>query len=332
METKKKVEYGDYVLMCCDKSDKECMPHEFIRNMSVTFMEYFEYMLQNGFDEIERHILTSLQLKKWCNFSDDEIIDSILPKTEMDRDKKLKKKDYYMANGKCAFDILKFIFTKELFDALKQSPSIVHHNYYNILRWILMDVDQLINEYNNNMNDDHQYSVTHRTIHAMSLHNVLRQSAYGRASFHSFSDVEIDASIAVIRQLVELRIRRAFAAIALVDQKGNLYPLDMISIFEILKKYEKDIVFPGRLSSIERIYKWSNLYIHSGRGDYAWITYFLEKYLRPLSFGDEKPDGSWNYNNAISLTKETYDKIEKELSELNDNFTVLKCKPECEIK
>lgn len=131
---------------------------------------------------------------------------------------------------------------------------------------------------------------------------------------------------------VELRIRRSFAAIALVDQKGNLYPLDMISIFEILKKYEKDIVFPGRLSSIERIYKWSNLYIHSGRGDYAWITYFLEKYLRPLSFGNEKPDGSWNYNNAISLTQKTYDKIEKELSELNDNFSVLKCKPECEIK
>lgn len=105
----------------------------------------------------------------------------------------------------------------------------------------------------------------------------------------------------------------------------------MSSIFDILKRHD-DIVFPGKLTSIERIYKWSNLYIHSGRGDYAWITYFLEKYLRNLSFGTQKEDGSWSYNNGISLSKETYKMIEHEIESLNSKYTVLKCKPECEIK
>ncbi len=49
---KKQVKYGDYILMSCDEEDKNCMPHNFIKDMSVTFMEYFEYMLNDGFNDI----------------------------------------------------------------------------------------------------------------------------------------------------------------------------------------------------------------------------------------------------------------------------------------
>lgn len=328
---KKKVEYGDYLLMTYDEEGKKCMPHEVVRNMSVTLMEYFEYMLDNGFEEIEAHLLSGLHLKKWFNYNDDDIIDSILAKTDMEREKKKKKRDYYIANGKCAIDTLKLIFTQELYEMLKQAPEVVKHNYCHILKNIMIDIGQLINEYNKNMNNSNKYySNPHRPIHTMKLHNVLKQSAYGQVSFHSSADVEIDASIAVIRQLIELRIRRAFAALALIDAHGNIYPLDLSSVFDILKQYD-DVVYPGKLTSIERIYKWSNLYMHSGTGDYAWITYFLEKYLRKFSFGEMKPDGSWSYTNGISLSKETFDKIGQDIEALNSNYRVVKCTPECEI-
>ena len=328
---RRKVEYGDYLLMTCVEEDKECTPHEVVQNMSVTFMEYFEYMLNNEFEEIEEHLLKSLQLKKWCNYSDDEVIDSILAKTNKERIKKKKQNDYYNANGKCAIDILKFIFTQDLHEKLKLAPALVKNNYYHILKYIMLDIDQLINEYENNIKNSNKHcSNPHRPIHTMSLHNVLRQSAYGRASFHSFADIEIDASIAVVRQMIELRMRRAFAALALIDTNGNIYPLDLSRVFDILKKYN-DIVYPGKLTSIERIYKWSNLYIHSGVGDYAWITYFLERYLRPFSFGERKSDGSWSYANGIRLPKETFEKIEQDIAALNSKRNVLKCKPECEI-
>ena len=329
---RRKVEYGDYLLMTCVEEDKECMPHEVVRNMSVTFMEYFEYMLNNEFGEIEEHLLKSLQLKKWCNYSDDEVIDSILAKTNMERINKKKQKDYYNANGKCAIDILKFIFTQDLYEKLKLAPAFVKNNYYHILKYIMIDIDQLINEYEKNIKNSNKYcSNPHRPIHTMALHNVLRQSVYGRASFHSFADIEIDASIAVVRQMIELRMRRAFAALALIDTNGNICPLDLSNVFDVLKKYN-NIVYPGKLTSIERIYKWSNLYIHSGVGDYAWITYFLERYLRPFSFGEKKSDGSWSYANGIRLPKETFEKIEQDIAALNSKFNVLKCKPECEIK
>ena len=32
---KKQVKYGDYVLMSCDEEDKNCMPHDFIKDMSI---------------------------------------------------------------------------------------------------------------------------------------------------------------------------------------------------------------------------------------------------------------------------------------------------------
>ncbi|EIS9525830.1 hypothetical protein L0775_003817 [Clostridioides difficile] len=98
----------------------------------------------------------------------------------------------------------------------------------------------------------------------MNLHQVLRQNLYGQQSLHSFVDMETSCSIAIIRQIIELRIRRAFGIIAFLDKDGNVKPLNMSSIFNVLKKYKKDIYFPIDLSNIERIYSWSNMFVHSG--------------------------------------------------------------------
>lgn len=38
------------------------------------------------------------------------------------------------------------------------------------------------------------------------------------------------------------------------------------------------------------------------------------------------------YDNGISVSKETYKMIEHEIESLNSKYTILKCKPECEIK
>lgn len=55
-----------------------------------------------------------------------------------------------------------------------------------------------------------------------------------------------------------LRMRRAFATITYIDQNDNIKPLDMSKLFEVLKEYEKEIEWPIKLSSFERIYKWGN--------------------------------------------------------------------------
>ena len=54
-----------------------------------------------------------------------------------------------------------------------------------------------------------------------------------------------------------IRIRRAFGVLSYLDESnGNLLPLDLSTVFECLKKYEKSIAHPLKLENIERIYKW----------------------------------------------------------------------------
>lgn len=125
----------------------------------------------------------------------------------------------------------------------------------------------------------------------MSVHQVLRQSLFGQASFDSFADMEISASIAVILQLVELRLRRAFGVLAYIAEEKNLLPLDLSSVIDCLKKYKAEIDFPIPLENIEQIYQWSNLYIHSGKQDHSWIPYFVEEQLRTFGFGERKENG-----------------------------------------
>lgn len=328
----KKIEINDYLLMSCDETDKTRIVNEFFKSKSVTFIEYFEFLLNGGFDELENQLLSHMGLKNWPRITDDDVVCSILPKSEIERINKRKNKDYYIANGYCAITILKQIFTKNLYDSVSRLSSVHYQTYFQILNAIMCDIDQLKNLYNIEiMNDNKYFATVNRPIHAMELHNVLRQAAYGNISFHSFADFEISASIAVIRQIIELRIRRAFGVLAYYDEhNSNIHPLKMSKVFEILKRYT-DISFPNKLCYIERIYQWSNLYVHSGKCDWAWIIYFLERYLRTLSFGTQKANGNWSYCNGITVSKETLEKIQNDIGDLNPEFKLLKCDPECEI-
>ena len=53
-----------------------------------------------------------------------------------------------------------------------------------------------------------------------------------------------------------------------------------------MKKYKDKINFPISIKNIERIYKWSNMYIHSGKGELSWIPYYVESILKTMSFGE----------------------------------------------
>lgn len=346
--SKREIKYEDYVNMCSDEKDKENICNAFFRATSVTFVEYLEYMIKTNFIEVKKRLFEGIDIKKFQKRTNDDLIEGILVLTDKEKQKRLLDNNYYMCNAICAYEMLKKIFTVKLLNVLKSEnvPRIISHNYCHILRYFLLDIDQLINQYQNSIKENYEYKASvSRNIHTMSLHNILRQSLFGQVSIHSFADVEIDASIAVIRQMIELRIRRAFGVIAVVDKGGNIKPLEMTRVFETLNKYKESIQFPMKLSSIERIYKWANLYIHSGKGDYAWTPYFIECFLRDFSFGELKADKSWSFKNAIKTTEKTLNLIQQEVIqskvELNEqprekikedtNISLLSCSPEIEI-
>lgn len=324
---KKDIKFEDYVFLGANALCKE---------MQISFLDYFKYLLDSDFMDLEEKLKTTFEISKFENRSDQEVIEGILPTSLNDLEKKRKNKNYYICNTSCLLAVIRKIFSKDLYDGLNNCDvsEISLYNYEHILKWFLLDACELENIYNNSIKCDFKYRsyFDSRYVPSMSIHQILRQSLFGQVSMDSFADMEISASIAVIRQLIELRIRRAFGVLAYIDEGKNLIPLDLSSLFQCLEKHKKDIQFPVDLKSIERIYKWSNMYIHSGKGDFSWIPYFINEYLKDFSFGKMK-NNSWDVNNGICTTQSTIDQIHNELTSLQSTkkVSIYGCKPECQI-
>lgn len=324
---KKEIKFEDYIFLGAN-----ALPEE----MTVSFLDYFKFLLDSDFKPLEEHLTKTLNLKKFPQRHQQQIIEGILPTSLKDLEKKRSNPNFYICNSICLLNVLRSIYTRDLYNSLNTDnvPAIVLHNYEHILRWLLIDSGELENLYNNIINKDFEYQsyFDSRYVQSASIHQVLRQSLFGQVSNHSFADMEISASIATIRQLIELRIRRAFGILSYIDDEQNLLPLDLSMLFQCLNTHIKDITFPFDLKNIERIYKWSNMYIHSGKKDFSWIPYFLNDFLKEFSFGIWK-NGSWNINNAISTTQSTIEAIHNELINLskNGNVKIYGCRPECHI-
>lgn len=331
------MEYRDFLFIGANALDK---------NTQIDFLEYLEWLMKNNFIILEEELKSRLEIKKLPKRNNEQIIEGIISVSNKEFTKKKQDKNFYVCHALCILYVMKRIFTKDFYDTLKIAASdkktnFLINEYEQILKWILLDVEDLSSLYSQTIQGNMKYCSNIRTryIHTASVHQVLRQGLYGNISFHSFTDKEISATIGTIRQLIELRIRRSFGAMAFVDDDENVYPLDLSMLFEVIRKYKNDIEFPIKLENIIRIYRWSNSFIHSGLGDYSWIPFFLEFMLRNFSFG-EKKDYGWNVNNGIITSQLTIDAIQNDLiqkrnadSDTNDiKYKLLICKPECEIK
>ncbi|RKI77195.1 hypothetical protein D7V83_18790 [bacterium 0.1xD8-71] len=325
---KKEIRYEDFIFLGGNALSE---------NLRVDFMDYFKYLLDSDFVAVEDSLKDRMEMKNFPKRSDQQIIEGIVAVTLKDLEKKRKDKNYYICNALCLLQVIRRIFSIDLYNRLngKDVPQIILHNYEHILKWILLDSQELCNLYCNIIKNDYKYpsNIDSRYVHYVSVHQVLRQSLFGQFSLNSFADMEISAAIAVIRQLIEFRMRRAFGTLSYIDAQGNLLPLELSLVFECLKKHKDDIYLPISLENVERIYKWSNLYIHSGKQDFSWMPYFVEQVLKPLTFGERESCG-WDVKNGIKASRKVIDQIYQELITLSKkpDVKIYACKPECILK
>lgn len=81
---------------------------------------------------------------------------------------------------------------------------------------------------------------------------------------------------------------------------------------------------------IERIYKWANMYVHSGKTELSWI-YYIENKLKELSFGQQRNDGS-NVNNGLGVSDIIIQAVHAELLKDKPKLKIFSCVPECARK
>ncbi len=301
------IKFNDFYFLGCNALSKE---------VQVDFLSYFNYLLDTDFAELEDMLKQRLEIKRFEKLTDDAIIESSIAITPQDAKKKRKKRKYYMCNAVCLLKTIRSVFDSKLYKSLtgnNVSPLAIH-NYQYVLRVLLIDAEQLGNLYANEMKGDDtcQCSIDGKRVHYMAVHQLLRQSLFGQESAHSFADMETSSAILLIRQLIEIRIRRAFGAVAYLDANDTVQPLDLSRVFDAIRKHKSQIKFPVKLENIERLYKWANLYTHSGQCDFAWLPYYVEWFLRPLTFG-EKRDNKWDVRNGIVVEKGVIDAIKSDL-------------------
>ena len=72
----------------------------------------------------------------------------------------------------------------------------------------------------------------------------------------------------------------------------TILPLNMSTILAAIKLHESKFKLTIPLQHIERIYGWSNIYVHVGLKHFTWSPIFALNYLNPLLRGGDYPGGT----------------------------------------
>ncbi|MGF7441499.1 hypothetical protein [Campylobacter concisus] len=161
-----------------------------------------------------------------------------------------------------------------------------------------------------------------REIFGTSKNIVRRLVDYSGISYSS-------ASVFLIRQAIEVTILRALGIIAFVDKDGKEQKFKMDKIFNFIKNNRKNIKFPIEFSILDKIIKWSDVYVHKGIMYYHWQIIVAQKVLLPL-FRAGNDGKNYSLSGAIQINRQFYEKeLDKELIkflELRDDVTARRLK------
>lgn len=304
-------------------------------------MKKLKYLKDGGLDDYLSYAISQMGLKKLPKKSNDQIIQQIISKSPNDLNKKVESAEYYKAHICCIKRVLEDMFLHDTFIddiekyQVEKDKDMVVYNYYNLLWELLFDMALLIQDYNQVIKKitPTKFSVGKNLYQRdFTLYQLLPQIIFGQVSFHSFIEREPFVSIALFRQVIELRIRRAFGILGTYDKsKDSFEPLSLGQIFDEIKKHQNEIDFAIPFDNIIRINGWSNIFMHSGMKDYTWTLIFVYRYLHEFIKG-RKEGKSWSAKSGIKLTQETLDKVinglETKINNYHTDLELFKLKPD----
>ncbi|SDW33704.1 hypothetical protein [Nitrosomonas communis] len=299
----------------------------------------FLHLVTTELDWYEREALALLGKKRLPALQDNQIIQQMLAKSPNDENKKLSDPAYYTANVvaylKVCKDILQPNFIKQ-FDVSSGGvlDDLIIYNYHRLFRALLFDSLVLLNEYAYRIKErvEPPYGCgKNLSQHHMTMYQSLKQSIFGQASFHSFTEIQPDLAVSIIRQIVELRVRRAFGVLGWYQpQTQSVEPLPISKLFEEIKKHESDIDLSVPLECLMRIYGWSNIFLHTGIKDYIWKPIVVKQYLKEFCLGKQ---GQYNVNGGVVVTKSVLAAIVRSLEQAHPaGAQIIIINPEAVVK
>jgi hypothetical protein len=307
-----------------------------IDNSQSGLFSKFQSLHDSELSWYENEALRQFGINKFPKRNEDQLIQQILGKSPNDETKKKNRSDYYIANVIAYLRVVKEILTDDFigkFGPDRSVDNLTVYNYHRVFQNLLFDSLILLNEYCVNVKGTvPEYGCGKGySQHTLTLYQSLRQSIFGQSSYHSFIKIEPDLSISIIRQLVELRVRRAFGVLGWYHPDNqSMEPLPLTVLFDVLKKYAENIDLSIPLDCLIRIYGWSNIYLHIGIKDCSWKHIFVTNYLHEFAIGKEDLVAT---NSGIVVPQEVLENIIIDLEKNNHKGAqVIRCNPDAKIK
>jgi hypothetical protein len=116
------------------------------------------------------------------------------------------------------------------------------------------------------------------------------------------------ASVMLLRQALEKRVKYALGIWAVTDDQGNDIRVSGRVMIELLKDAKDSIELPVPTHSFVRLYGWANRYVHGGQRPYVWEMETALHLLRPL-FQGVAFKGGWSQSGAVKVRRDFYDRV-----------------------
>jgi len=228
---------------------------------------------------------TKLRLKNTTR-TDKALVEQGFPKNINEYNGKTAWDQYYIANALMFVRQAEFIL--EPITPLQAGlPELFYRNIVGLARKLFLDSLVLLEDW---ATFKHQIPgvfgiAKARYERPLALFHSALQVIYGKCSPWAFAGNHSDTSINLLRMAIELRIRHCAGILAKTDKSGSIVPLPLSEIIEAIDAHKVAIAFPIPFEHIDRLYNWSNIYMHSGLKQYTWSPIFALTYLRPFLVG-----------------------------------------------
>ena len=293
----------------------------YLSGSKISLRKRFKILNDNLFPLFENLMKNVLDIKNFPKSNLDIVIQNVIPATSSEHKEKLKHKEYYKYNVIAAKHVLKRLTS--IIDQKKHPSNVFKSQYSAIVDDFVFSLIVLVADAQTNL----EFPVIPNLISSVMIHRSQRMwnaamiILYGPDFISGVIHPEIDMALGALRISVENRIRAGFGCYAIYNPNNNQEePLKMSTIFTILNKHKKKVKLLVDFDNLERIYKFCNPYVHSGKHSYFWYPYLIQNYLAPLFIGGKINDETTSLNAGIQLSNSTLDSILNDLSmEINKN-------------
>lgn len=249
------------------------------------------------------------------NLPDDKLIEQAYPKSLNEIEKKQGQLAFYSSNAKIFSEICSLV-AEAVANASADDPrsEVFASQHYSLLRNMVLDALVLLDDWAAlTQGAPAMYGIGKNPFHdSFQISQATQQLMFGGSPLFAFSDLATDSGTALLRVALETRIRFGFGLLGVLDLSNRtVLPLNMSTILEAIKHHESKFKLAVPLQHIERIYGWSNIYVHVGLKHFTWSPIFALKYLNPLLRGGKYPGGD-SVHAGVYIDKATLLDVQKE--------------------